>query len=327
MLRIAIILAVLAVGLACAALFFALGTEGVTDQELRNTEAAIRDEVSRSNRSLREEIAALRSELVELGRGHASGPRVPASGPNAERASSAKPGTAEKSAAFASDTVREDWRERFEGLPVEGKQDALEELEDLARSGDKEALRVILDGLNDASPEVRKKAVKTLADLDDPTLSKHLALAAADPVADVRRAVAESLEQMEAADAGPLLVAMLQDADPRVAEEAIRSISKLDYRDARPRLVDQLDAADLDVASRAASALRSMGDESAAQSVVGRIMTGFARAGTEERVLDVQRLRRVGGQSAINHLTNILETDSSLTVREEAREALMRLRQ
>jgi len=216
---------------------------------------------------------------------------------------------------------------RFRGLEEEEREDALKELGDLAREGDPRALELVLDGLNDPSADVRQRAAKILGSLEDPAYLEHLQTAAGDPDPGVRSTVAKSLDDLPVEAAGPVLVGMLRDGDAEVVDEVIKALAKLDYREARPQLLGQLGAEDLDVASRAASALRGMGDEDAAHDTIARILEDFRGAGIEARCDDVNRLRRIGGPTAIAELRTILETDASFSVREAARQALIKLGQ
>ena len=119
-----------------------------------------------------------------------------------------------------------------------------------------------------------------------------------------------------------MLVEMLKDSDEDVVIAAIKSLDEIEYAEARPHLIEQLGDEDLDVVTVTACALAELGDESARGMTVERILRDFAQGDVSDRVEDVKRLRRL---HARKELAGILESDASLAVREEARDALARL--
>lgn len=207
----------------------------------------------------------------------------------------------------------------FQGMESGDRRDALGRLAELARWGDAEALAVIERSLSDPSASVRVRALEELLELDEPNRMTHLRDALNDSSHRVRAAVASHLDDLPADQAGPLLVGMLRDADRDVVTEAIESLGELEYAQARPHLIDQLGAASLDVATSAARALMKLGDEGAAAGTIQRILADFAGEDVSGRVKNVKRLRRL---HATGPLENILATDPSVSVREEARDAL-----
>lgn len=324
--RLIAVLALLGFAMGAASLWIAADASAVHAAELGRMETArgeLESLLSMSNRTAGQ-LAELRSELVKLG-GQLAAPPQRVAIPLEEQGagSAAKPGEGTTGAGPAAGPA--DLAQRYRTLSAEGKRAALEDLVKRARWGDAEALALVLDGLNDSSPAVREKAAKMLGDLANPALVGHLRRAAADQNADVRAAVAKSLEKLPGQDAGPILIDMLRDAEPAVVAEAIKTLAKLEYPQARPYLTEQLAAEDLEVAARAAAALRGMGDEGAAHGTINRIMRDYARGDDKVRIRDVKWLRRVGGASAIAQLRTIMETDPSLSVREEARTAIAKL--
>lgn len=212
--------------------------------------------------------------------------------------------------------------DEFQGLDSDDRKDALKELADLARWGDPDALELIKQSLADESGGVRARALRELVGLDEANLATYLHQAFGDPSGSVREVVAKELRELPAEEAGPMLVELLSDPDEDVVLEAIKSIDDLEYAEARSSLAEQLQAEDLDVATRAAYALMELGDPNAGASTIERILKHFAEGDVSSRVRDVKRLRRLG---AVNQIQRIYESDASLAVREEARDALASL--
>lgn len=215
--------------------------------------------------------------------------------------------------------VRRALLQGFQRLESGDRKDALERLAELARWGDPEAMAMIARSLGDSSASVRAKALEELVDVDAANKAVHLRAALGDSSPKVREVVADHLDEVAAEQAGPMLVGLLRDPDRHVVAEAIESLGDLEFAQARPMLVEQLQAQSLDVATSAARALMKIGNEAAPPGTIQRILADYAGEDVWGRVEDVKRLRRL---RAVGPLENILATDPSLAVREEAREAL-----
>jgi HEAT repeat protein len=210
----------------------------------------------------------------------------------------------------------------FHQLDGKDREDALKELAELARWGDKEALALITESLSDPSSDVRARALRELDEVDRQNLAAHLERMIADTSGKVREIVADRLSKLPESEAGPMLLGLLRDRDKDVVMAAIRSIDDLNYAAARPLLTQQLGAENLDVATRAALTLRKLGDDGATAAMIERVVRDFSAGDVSTRIDNVKRLRRLHAQV---QLTGILDSDPSLAVREAAREALAKL--
>jgi HEAT repeat protein len=214
----------------------------------------------------------------------------------------------------------------FPGYDDREKERALDDLGDLAEQGDKAALGMILESLADENRRVREEAVEILGELSDPASLDALASLQADPSEDVREEVAEALGRMPAVNAGPVLAQMLSDGTSDVVEQALESIGRLQYRQALPQLLELMRGDDLEMTARSVRVLREMGETAAAEEALQRVIHGLSSNEALDRLQTVRYLRRVGGEDALAHLEQIAKSDASLSVREEARDALERMR-
>jgi HEAT repeat protein len=314
------------VGLALALVAFSTGNEeprrtpaGGTDSPDRAEESARRiqaltDEID----ALRGQLASLKETVERLSPGQrvaveTTGERAPAAVSTLEARAVDSP---------AEFQLRRELLDGFYELDKGDREDAIERLAELARWGDEEAMALIVESLRDESATVRAHALKELVGLDEANLADYLRQSITDPSHKVREVVASRLDDLPADQAGPMLVDLLRDPDHGVVIEAIRSLDDLRYAEARPVLVEKLKSTNLDVATRAAQALVKLGDAGAAGGTIERILAELAQEDVPGRIKNVKRLRRL---RAVNALERIYESDPSLAVREEAREALVHI--
>ena len=210
----------------------------------------------------------------------------------------------------------------FDELTVDAKEDAIEELVPLARNGDERALQKILDTLDDPEAELREEAVKALGELGDPAFFGHLLERAADPDYEVREEVADALARMSPDRAGPVLMEMLGDASIDVVRSSIKSLGSLGYRQAHPQLLEFVQNENLDVVYAAGRALMKLGDEAGARNALERVAIGLGSDEAVDRIEAVKRIGKIGGDTAITYLQNVIASDKSITVRESAQKAL-----
>jgi hypothetical protein len=216
--------------------------------------------------------------------------------------------------------------ESFAALDPRSKMRALRGLEDQARQGDATALQLILAGLDDTSENVREEAVESLGEIGDPATFDAVVALQADPVNDVREEVAEAMGAMPATRAGPVLAQMLSDRSNDVVEQALESLGRIEYRNALPEILQVVRGDNLELVARSVRVLRSFGEEGAATEALQRVVGGLDSREALDRMHTVRYLRRAGGEQAIEYLQLIAQNDASFSVREEAREALDRLR-
>jgi HEAT repeat protein len=279
------------------------------------------DELSQRDQELAAQIESLRGELDAL-RSAAWDTRREATTAPVSLAEDRAPPATDSARADDGFSLRNRLLEGFHELDKSDREDALEELAELARWGDEEALALIVRSLTDASGDVRARALRELSQIDRENLDTYLRQCVADTSGKVREVVASRLDELPDSEAGPMLVEMLKDSDEDVVIAAIKSLDEIEYAEARPHLIEQLGDEDLDVVTVTACALAELGDESARGATVERILRDFAQGDVSDRVEDVKRLRRL---RARKELAGILESDASLAVREEARDALARL--
>lgn len=322
--RFALVLSILGVCLAALALQQTLGGTRDKTPSPRPDSAPPGEDLARRTTALDNEVAALRSEIASL---RAALERELAAQGAEPRWNAREPSEVLTPAARAADSpaefeLRRELIHGFHALDAGDRKDALEELASLARWGDEEARALLVESLSDESASVRARALKELAALDKASLGEHLRATVHDASPKVREVVASYLDKLPAEEAGPMLVDMLSDPDSKVVLSAIQSIDALRYEAARPFLVRQLQSDSLDVATRAGQALIKLGDTGAALSTIQRVMKDYVKDDVSGRVNNVKRLRRL---RAVSELESILASDTSLAVREEARDALARI--
>lgn len=116
------------------------------------------------------------------------------------------------------------------------------------------------------------------------------------------------------------------DADQEVVIESLAALQNFEYPQAVPHIVAHSQGTDLDVAARAAGTLRRMGRAAEAKHALDRVAVGLSSYDALERINAIGRVRRVGGEHAIQYLEHVLQNDDNVTVRMEAQRALERLR-
>ncbi|MEO1442368.1 MAG: HEAT repeat domain-containing protein, partial [Chloroflexota bacterium] len=117
--------------------------------------------------------------------------------------------------------------------------------------------------LDDKHAQVRRAAAEALGELDDALSVRSLTLALKDRSKLVRRAAVQSLRTLEATESVPDLVGvLLGDADSYVRWEAARTLEALNETSAIPALIEALTAdSNSYVRYAAATALGEIGDE------------------------------------------------------------------
>ena len=314
--------------IAAAAGLAAVASVGVMWSSQRTAQAA-EVEMESKLTELQGDLSDFRAELAEIRRLLAEqrdpsralspqidrGPRVPL----AETESVVEPQAATETPAF-------DLVNQFASMTGELREDSIEDLVDLARNGDQRALELILSCLADEDADIREEAIEAIGELADPALIPSLEAHMDDASGRVREEVAEALRNMPANEAGPLLTRLLDDASSDVVEESLRALRSLDYQDAIPRITDMAFGSDLDAAALAARTLGRMGRTDLMDQTLDRLAPGLDDPDPLERINAVRRMRRIGGDRAIEYLEQILRDDQNVSVRLEAQRALERLR-
>ena len=190
------------------------------------------------------------------------------------------------------------------GIPTE---DMLGRLALFAGMGHEEAREALVDALDDPDPDVRKQAVKALAELGDDDAVERISPLIDDPESKVRERLAKELGETENPAAGDVLVRMLRDESPAVVEESLKSLGDLRYQPALRDVAAFSNSEDLEIAGAAGRALSAMGDEEGTQNTM-EYLAGFLDADDPEiRSTAVSQIGKLGGPEAVDLLQGALE--------------------
>ena len=149
--------------------------------------------------------------------------------------------------------------EKIKSTDKEKKWEALSYLEDQYYNDNPEIVNLLIYSLKDNSPEIRLKAVQSLANNN---IVEHLIpLLTNDDDWLVRAEVIKAVYEAKKKKALPYLKIALQDKEPSVREEAVSYISKIKTRDTMPVLISALNDSNRDVKRKAINALASFGLE------------------------------------------------------------------
>jgi len=211
---------------------------------------------------------------------------------------------------------------RFDSPDRDVREGAVAELVGLARQGDREALQLLVDGLESEDDRKRDDALEGLAELGDPAhFPLFEAAAREDPSGRVRAEAAEALKRMPADRAGPVLVDLLEDESEWVVRESIDSLGDLGYQRAAPELRRLAQSDDLGLAVRSARSLGQLGDASAVPLVLPRLAERAGDADPEVRRDALRGMRRLDAEEARPYFEQALQ-DESGRVRREAERGL-----
>lgn len=117
---------------------------------------------------------------------------------------------------------------------------------------------VLIDTLSDKDSIMRIAAVKTLADLSDPTLAQHLLPLTSDKEKKVRRAVIDALGDLRSEKAVPVLIKMLTDKSWFIRAEAATALGKIGNSEAAAKLFELMQDPDQYVRDNARKALQAL---------------------------------------------------------------------
>ena len=214
--------------------------------------------------------------------------------------------------------------DRVTRLEGKARAKALEDLEVLVSLGDDEAIQVVLQGLFDPDPRVRESALGVIAQAGDPSLIDELEPLLRDPSQDVRKELADALENAPADKAGPLLMKLLDDSDREVVEDAVKSLGSIRYEDARYRIAELVDPENPKLTGAAGEALRDFGDVSGMEDAIAALAQSLENENPDIRKSAVKEIGQIGGPSARAYLETALEDDDS-EVQREARKRIAKL--
>jgi HEAT repeat protein len=173
----------------------------------------------------------------------------------------------------------------------------------LGKLGDKRAVPVLVDALNDPVVETRIYALIALAELRDPGSVSAVIAATKDEDKDVRKTAIYSLGEIGGARALPVLEEALNDQVADIRFNAALGLSRFGDRNAEPVLRAMLDRSTLD-------RVAGMRPDQKEEAIVAAI-SAYAK---------------LAGQSATAELQALANRDESMRVRAAAKEALANLR-
>ncbi|MGZ5492934.1 MAG: HEAT repeat domain-containing protein [Thermoanaerobaculia bacterium] len=173
----------------------------------------------------------------------------------------------------------------------------------LGKLGDKRAVPVLVDALNDPVVETRIYALIALAELHDPGSVSAVIAATKDEDKDVRKTAIYSLGEIGGARALPVLEEALNDQVADIRFNAALGLSRFGDRSAEPVLRAMLDRSTLDR------------------------VAGMRPDQKEEAIVAASpAYARLAGKSATAELQALANRDESMRVRATAKEALANLR-
>lgn len=339
-------LPLLVVGVICAliaasAMWFALQGSRVSTPRQSAAETTASDELQTRNEALRAEKERLERENAQLKRDLEAKAAEAANAAQAQPASdkpvapptdtSAKPASeatakpaepAPENAAIKA--TRDAAIAEFHGKDEGAADDAMKLLANLAKNGDAEARRVLLEALKSENPYMRELAVEAIGIMANPDDLPLLEAALKDPESKVREEAVDWIGNHPPEKAGPILVALLTDADARVVRTAADRLGDMKWEGAKPDLIRLAGGSDENVAVEAAVALRRMGDSSAAETLVPAWGAKSKSADSKERENAVKQLRRMRLESTRVYLEAALN-DENPKVRDEAKKAIKQL--
>jgi beta-lactamase regulating signal transducer with metallopeptidase domain len=138
----------------------------------------------------------------------------------------------------------------------------------IANFEDRSAIPALREALRDADAEVRAHAIEALGDLHDAASADAIAALIKDPNRDVRSHAIEALTDLELTEAPAGLLEALRDSDPEVRHQAVHAVGHFQDARAVPMLRILLDDPKADVREAAVEALGEIRNEAAIQALI-----------------------------------------------------------
>lgn len=305
-------------------------TETTANEELQTRNDALRAEkerLERENAQLKRDLEAQLAKTANPPHPQPAGER-PAEVPTRSGANPAADATAKPAEPAAENAAMKATRDaaiaEFHGKDEGAADDAMKLLAHLAKNGDGEARKVLLEALKSENPYMRELAVEAVGIMANPDDLPLLEAALKDAVPKVRQEAVDWIGSYPPEKSGPILVALLTDADARVVRTAADRLGDMKYEAAKPDLIRLAGGNDESVAVEAAIALRRMGDTAAAEILVPTWGAKSKSPDARERENAVKQLRRLRLESTRVYLEAMLN-DESPRVRDEAKKALKQL--
>ncbi|HEU5219873.1 MAG TPA: M56 family metallopeptidase [Gemmatimonadales bacterium] len=175
----------------------------------------------------------------------------------------------------------------------------------------------LMSVLKDPDVEVRRAAIRSLTNFEDPAAIPALREALRDSDAEIRSAAVEALGNMHDAASADAIAALIKDLNKEVRANAIEALTELELTAAPAGLLDALRDTDADVRQRAAEAVGHFEDARAVPQL--RIMLDDVNGDVREAA--VEALGEIRNQEAIDALIVALKAKDA-KVRQAAADAL-----
>ncbi len=186
---------------------------------------------------------------------------------------------------------------------------------------DTTVVNALIKSLKDEDAQVRRAAAHSLGNLEDPRAVPALIDALEDSEKTVRAAAADALSNFEDTRAISPLTALLSDSDADVKQEALSALSNFEKGVSSGPVLKLLDDTDPDVRHQAVHLLTHIGDRAAVPALMKLIHDPSA----DVRQAVVEALGELGDDSAVSAITQAL-SDANPDIRHEAINALDNLK-
>ena len=200
----------------------------------------------------------------------------------------------------------------------------LEAVKALGRIRAADGLATVQDLWTDEWPDLRAAAFRAAAAIDQESFMIVLAGLEPDRHWRVRRAIAETLGTLPAAQATDRLRSMLQDEDKRVIPAVLTSLARVQASDLRTLLVQRLDNPDFVVRATVARELGTLKPDGGADLLRQAFKTAQADSAYAARTAALEALAAYGAAEATSTLVQAL-ADPDWAVRVRAEELLAKL--
>ncbi|HEV8196062.1 MAG TPA: HEAT repeat domain-containing protein [Gemmatimonadales bacterium] len=175
----------------------------------------------------------------------------------------------------------------------------------------------LMSVLKDPDVEVRRAAIRSLTNFEDPSTAPALREALRDSDAEIREAAIEGLANLHDAASGDAIAALIKDANKDVRARAVEAITELELKTSPAGLLDALHDSDPDVRQHAAEAVAHFGDVRAVPAL--KLLLDDPNGDVRESA--VEALGEIRNQEAIEALIVALKAKDP-KVRQAAADAL-----
>jgi beta-lactamase regulating signal transducer with metallopeptidase domain len=178
-------------------------------------------------------------------------------------------------------------------------------------------VEALIGALKDSDLEVRRAAICSLTNFEDPAAIPGLREALHDSDAEIRAAAVEGLGNLHDAGSADAIAALIKDPNNEVRSHAIEALTNLEITTPPAGLLDELHDADAEVRQQAVEAVAHFGDVRAVPAL--RLLLDDPNADVRESA--VEALGEIRNQAAIEALIGALKAKDP-KVRQAAADAL-----